>query len=65
MSLQMSKYPRLQDEVERIVNMHVREMEMRTKDQLLLQIGIHLAYINTNHEDFIGSAGYRSLSLYI
>ena len=53
----MSKYPRLQDEVEKIVNMHIREMEMRTKDQLLLQIGIHLAYINTNHEDFIGSAG--------
>ena len=56
----MDKYPRLQDEVEKIVNMHIREMEMKTKNQLLLQIGIHLAYINTNHEDFIGSAGYRS-----
>ncbi len=54
---QMSKYPRLQEEVERITNTHIREMEMRVKNQLLLQIGIHIAYINTNHEDFIGSAG--------
>ncbi|XP_064649942.1 dynamin-1-like isoform X7 [Lineus longissimus] len=52
----MSRYPRLREETERIVNSHVREREQRTKDQLVLLVEIQLAYMNTNHEDFIGFA---------
>ncbi|KAF6035991.1 dyn-1 [Bugula neritina] len=52
----MQRYPRLRDEVERIVNDAMREYEQTAKDQLLLAVEIQLAYINTNHEDFIGFA---------
>jgi len=40
------------------VNTRVREGEQRTKEQLLTMIDIQLAYMNTNHEDFIGFAEY-------
>uniref|UniRef100_A0A8D0D8Y4 Interferon-induced GTP-binding protein Mx n=1 Tax=Sander lucioperca TaxID=283035 RepID=A0A8D0D8Y4_SANLU len=53
---QLSSYPRLREETERIVTTHVREREGKTKDQVLLLIDIELSYINTNHEDFIGFA---------
>jgi len=52
----MVRYPRLRDECERIVSMKVRENEQKTKDQLVLLVDIQLAYMNTNHEDFIGFA---------
>jgi len=52
----MARYPQLRDETERIVNGRVREQEQRTKDQLILMVEIQLAYMNTNHEDFIGFA---------
>ena len=52
----MVRYPRLRDECERIVSMKVREDEQKTKDQLVLLVDIQLAYMNTNHEDFIGFA---------
>ena len=52
----MARYPVLRDETERIVNMRVREREQKTKDQLILLVHIQDAYINTNHEDFVGFA---------
>ncbi|XP_038565864.1 dynamin-3 isoform X4 [Micropterus salmoides] len=52
----LNSYPRLREETERIVTTYVREREGKTKDQVLLLIDIELAYINTNHEDFIGFA---------
>ena len=52
----MTRYPRLREETERIVNSQVREREQKAKDQLLLLVNIQLAYMNTNHEDFIGFA---------
>ncbi|XP_028310701.1 dynamin-2 isoform X1 [Gouania willdenowi] len=52
----LGSYPRLREETERIVTTHVREREGKTKDHVLLLIDIELAYINTNHEDFIGFA---------
>ncbi|XP_072014715.1 dynamin-1-like isoform X1 [Amphiura filiformis] len=52
----MARYPRLREETERIVTTHIREREQTTKDQLLLLIDLQLAYMNTNHEDFIGFA---------
>jgi len=58
---QMIRYPHLRDECERIVNSRVRENEVKTKDQLVLIVEIQLAYMNTNHEDFIGFAKYATV----
>ncbi|XP_026548091.1 dynamin-1-like, partial [Notechis scutatus] len=52
----LSQYPHLREEMERIVTTYIREREGRTKDQVMLLIDIELAYMNTNHEDFIGFA---------
>jgi dynamin GTPase len=56
----MARYPRLREETERVVNTRVREREQILKEQLLLFVDIQLAYMNTNHEDFIGFAKYVS-----
>ena len=50
----MNRYPNLRDEIERIITTHIRECEMKTKEQLCLLVEVELAYMNTNHEDFIG-----------
>ena len=55
-SSKMARYPRLREETERIVNTQLREREQIAKEQLLMFCDIQLAYINTNHEDFIGFA---------
>ncbi|VDP81218.1 unnamed protein product [Schistosoma curassoni] len=34
--------------------MRVRELEIATKEQIQTLIDFQLAYMNTNHEDFIG-----------
>uniref|UniRef100_A0AAQ6A3A9 Interferon-induced GTP-binding protein Mx n=1 Tax=Amphiprion ocellaris TaxID=80972 RepID=A0AAQ6A3A9_AMPOC len=52
--LQLAQYPMLREEMERIVTQHIRDRESRTKTQVILLIDIELAYMNTNHEDFIG-----------
>lgn len=56
----MSRYPRLRDETERIITTHIRQCEQRAKEQLLLMIDYELAYMNTNHEDFIGFANAQN-----
>ena len=53
----MQRFPKLRDECDRTVNMHVRTCEQKAKDQLMLLVDVQLAYMNTNHEDFIGFAG--------
>lgn len=50
----MKKYPRLREETEKIITGHIRDREQITKNQLLLLVDVELAYMNTNHEDFIG-----------
>lgn len=50
----MAKYPRLRDETERILSTYLREQEQKCKEHLKLVIDIELAYMNTNHPDFIG-----------
>merc|ERR1719291_1269421 len=52
----MNRYPRLREESERIVTTYIREKESRCKDHVLSLIDCELAYMNTNHEDFIGFA---------
>lgn len=59
----MARYPRLREETERIINMQLRERESVCKDQLFIYTDIQLAYINTNHEDFIGFAKYKFVFL--
>ncbi|XP_021708051.1 dynamin isoform X1 [Aedes aegypti] len=56
----MARYPRLRDETERIITTHIRNCEQRAKEQLLLMIDYELAYMNTNHEDFIGFANAQN-----
>ncbi|XP_059047516.1 dynamin isoform X1 [Achroia grisella] len=58
----MSRYPRLREETERIIMSHVRSRESKCKDQLVLLIDCELAYMNTNHEDFIGFANAQNQS---
>lgn len=57
---QMSRYPRLREETERIITSFVREKEQFCKKQLILLIDCELAYMNTNHEDFIGFANAQN-----
>jgi dynamin GTPase len=53
---QMSRYPRLREETERIIATYIRQREQLCKEQIILLIDCELAYMNTNHEDFIGFA---------
>merc|ERR1712025_841591 len=39
---------------------YIREKESRCKDQIMMLIDYELAYMNTNHEDFIGFANAQS-----
>lgn len=50
----MARYPRLRDELDRIVVTQMREKEQIAKQQINQIIDYELAYMNTNHEDFIG-----------
>uniref|UniRef100_A0A672ZS85 Interferon-induced GTP-binding protein Mx n=1 Tax=Sphaeramia orbicularis TaxID=375764 RepID=A0A672ZS85_9TELE len=58
----LAQYPMLREEMERIVTQHIRDRESRTKNQVMLLIDIELAYMNTNHEDFIGFANAQQKS---
>lgn len=52
----MGRYPLLRETTETIINAQLRTREQICKDQLKIYTDIQLAYINTNHEDFIGFA---------
>ena len=56
----MSKYPLLQEEVEKITLGQSRVSEQKAKDQVKMLIEIELSYINTQHPDFIGFAEAQS-----
>ncbi|XP_063051357.1 dynamin-1-like [Engraulis encrasicolus] len=58
----LEAYPMLREEMERIVTQHIRDRESRSKDQVMLLIDIELAYMNTNHDDFIGFANAQQRS---
>ncbi|XP_012695670.3 dynamin-1 isoform X2 [Clupea harengus] len=58
----LAQYPLLREEMERIVTQHIRDRESRSKNQVILLIDIELAYMNTNHEDFIGFANAQQRS---
>lgn len=50
----MARYPRLRDELERVIMTEVRRREQEAKEQIGMLVAFELAYINPNHEDFIG-----------
>ncbi|VDN31897.1 unnamed protein product [Dibothriocephalus latus] len=50
----LTSFPLLRDELERLANQRIREFEVKTKSQLNILVDCQLAYMNTNHEDFIG-----------
>lgn len=52
----MSRYPNLREVTESIITSYIRQREQLSKEQILLLIDFELAYMNTNHEDFIGFA---------
>ncbi|CAB3384923.1 Hypothetical predicted protein [Cloeon dipterum] len=52
----MNRYPRLREETERIIATHIRQREQLCKEQIIMLVESELAYMNTNHEDFIGFA---------
>jgi len=52
----MTRYPRLREEAERIIATQIRQKEQYCKEQICLLNDCELAYMNTNHEDFIGFA---------
>merc|ERR1740131_734020 len=56
----MARYPRLREETERIITTYVREKEQKCKEQIMMHIDCELAYMNTNHEDFIGFANAQT-----
>merc|ERR1719414_2062459 len=56
----MARYPRLREETERIITTYIREKEQKCKEQIMMHIDCELAYMNTNHEDFIGFANAQS-----
>jgi len=58
----MQRYPRLREETERIITTYIREKEQACKDQIMMLIDCELAYMNTNHEDFIGFANAQSVN---
>ncbi len=51
---QMGKFPRLREETERVLTTVLREQEQLCKEHVKLLVDIELAYMNTNHPDFIG-----------
>uniref|UniRef100_A0A0N5A7N0 Dynamin n=1 Tax=Syphacia muris TaxID=451379 RepID=A0A0N5A7N0_9BILA len=56
----IARYPRLRDEIERIVTTNMREKEQIAKQQIAMIVDYELAYMNTNHEDFIGFSNYSA-----
>ena len=56
----MDRYPQLRDETEHVLTGFLRNQEQVAKDHIKLMIDIELAYMNTNHPDFIGFQKYVS-----
>ncbi|CAF0841471.1 unnamed protein product [Didymodactylos carnosus] len=59
----MVRFPNLREESERLVTQYLREREQATKTACLEYVQFQLAYINTNHEDFIGFANAQQRSV--
>ncbi|EFO88131.1 hypothetical protein CRE_11600 [Caenorhabditis remanei] len=55
----VARYPRLREELERLVVTFMREREQKAKQEISLLVDYQLAYMNTNHEDLLVSASTR------
>ena len=64
----MDRYPQLRDETEHVLTGLLRNQEQIAKDHIKLMIDIELAYMNTNHPDFIGfqkSVNYNIRTMFL
>lgn len=61
----MKRYPRLRDEAERLIITHIEKCQEISKDQIILLNDNELAYINTNHKEFMGLEKYYFLASFI
>ncbi|KAM3177978.1 hypothetical protein ACTXT7_003469 [Hymenolepis weldensis] len=59
---EMECFPHLRDATERIVTERIKERQSNARDKISLLVDIQLAYVNTNHEDFIGFASAEQQS---
>lgn len=50
----VGRYPRLRESIEQIVTNYMRQQEAFSKQSISMLVDFELAYMNTNHEDFIG-----------
>jgi dynamin 1/3 len=48
-----TRYPRLFDEAEKMINTHLRKCEKKCIEQLMDRIEDETYYLNTKHEDFL------------
>ncbi|RWS28557.1 dynamin-like protein [Leptotrombidium deliense] len=54
-------YPRLRETVEHIVTDHIEKRQRKVKDKVKERIEMESAYMNTDHEDFVGLTGAMRL----
>jgi len=52
----MGRYPALRDETERVIMSRIASTQLKCREHFKDYVEIQQAYINTNHEDFIGFA---------
>ena len=52
----MSRYPALRDETERVILGRITSTQLKCREHFTDYVDIQQAYINTNHEDFIGES---------
>ena len=52
----MSRYPALRDETERVILHRIGATQLKCREHFTEYVDVQRAYINTNHEDFIGFA---------
>jgi len=52
----MSRYPALRDETERVIHGRIGATQLKCREHFTEYVDVQRAYINTNHEDFIGFA---------
>ncbi|RWS22855.1 dynamin-like protein, partial [Leptotrombidium deliense] len=50
-------YPRLREKIENLVTQHIQKCQQKVKNKIEDRIQIESAYMNTDHDDFIGLTG--------
>ena len=59
----IGRYPRFQEETEKIITLYTRDKAKQCRDQINLIINCELAYMNTSHEDLMKYANAQTKGL--